>query len=449
MLKMNTNNFNLTLLSERQIWGNDTEPQLEVMKKYGTKAAITDLCILTGGHLCNIKDFSYNIDEDSSLKGRTGCFLTRSSNGHVDVRAVNRDGTKSFMDRSVRSGAIRPVLRSSAIFSQISTNRVRGYNGTEEVEYGEYPQYAVSSEMQDILEAEYTKGKMNETGGSYTFDSVKYPDWTTGFKPVVYKEYAYQGKKYIRIKASSSFMGLKFELSNECLYKDGDYVWVEVSPVKWLIDNETESLIAKTGLVSGIRFLDENHYYKGDFSKTAIKEYLDKYMAHDLTQSLTSTRVQDITAEEKVQSEVKSKQNKLDDFRKNAANEILTERQLDKYNTDLQEQERIEDIITRLNTEISDNGISITRSSSGELIQTILEDYNNRRNKLHYDLLPIKELVSQYQMEKNKVINECVLGDGSIDFCNIDKVVEPITKKYREMAMTMENAEEEVVSKKN
>ena len=134
---------------------------------------------------------------------------------------------------------------------------------------------------------------------------------------------------------------------------------------------------------------------------------------------------------------------------KNDAYEILTEKQLDKYNTDLQEQGRIEDIITRLNTEISDNGISITRSSGGELIQAILADYNNRRNKLHYDLLPIKELVSQYQMEKNKVINECVLGDGSIDFCNIDKVVEPITKKYREMAMTMENAEEEVVSKKN
>lgn len=134
---------------------------------------------------------------------------------------------------------------------------------------------------------------------------------------------------------------------------------------------------------------------------------------------------------------------------KNDAYEILTEKQLDKYNTDLQEQGRIEDIITRLNTEISDNGISITRSSGGELIQAILADYNNRRNKLHYNLLPVKELVSQYQMEKNKAINECVLGEGSVNLGSTDKVVEPITKKYREMAMAMEKAEEKVASKKN
>lgn len=134
---------------------------------------------------------------------------------------------------------------------------------------------------------------------------------------------------------------------------------------------------------------------------------------------------------------------------KNDAYEILTEKQLDKYNTDLQEQGKIEDIITRLNTEISDNGISITRSSGGELIQAILADYNNRRNKLHYDLLPVKELVSQYQMEKNKAINECVLGEGSVNLGSTDKVVEPITKKYREMAMAMEKAEEKVASKKN
>lgn len=134
---------------------------------------------------------------------------------------------------------------------------------------------------------------------------------------------------------------------------------------------------------------------------------------------------------------------------KNDAYEILTENQLEKYTTDLQEQGRIEDIITRLNTEISDNGISITRSSGGELIQAILADYNDRRNKVHYDLLPIKELVSQYQMEKSRVINEAVLGDGSVNLGNTDKVVEPITKKYREIATAMEKAEKKVSSKKN
>ena len=61
--------FELTLLSEGQIWGNNKERQLDVISKYGTKAAITDLCILTGSYLCE-----NTIDEDSSLKGRTSCF---------------------------------------------------------------------------------------------------------------------------------------------------------------------------------------------------------------------------------------------------------------------------------------------------------------------------------------------------------------------------------------
>ncbi|UKI26799.1 MAG: ATP-binding protein [Bacilli bacterium] len=184
---------------------------------------------------------------------------------------------------------------------------MRGYNGTEEVEYGEYPQYAADSRMQSILESEYNRG-MNKTGRSYTFDSVKYDDYDTGFKPVAYEEYEYQGKKYIRIRANSDFEGGKFKLSNGVEYRNGDYVWVEVSPVKWLIDDRARILISKMGLVSGIRFLDKRTNYKGDFSRTEMKEYLDRYMIHDLTQTATFTRVQDMTPEEKERFEEKRKQ---------------------------------------------------------------------------------------------------------------------------------------------
>ena len=295
----------LTLLSEGQIWGNSSEPQLEVLKKYGTKAAITDLCVLTGSYL--IEDTDFNIDEDSSLKGRTGWFWTRSDDDDNDVCGVNLNGNRFLRYRYLRNGAVRPALQSSVIFSQISTNRVRGYNRTEEVEYGEYPQYAADSRMQSILESEYNRG-MNKTGRSYTFDSVKYDDYDTGFKPVAYKEYEYQGKKYIRIRANSDFEGGKFKLSNGVEYRDGDYVWVEVSPVKWLIDDRTGILISKMGLVSGIRFLDKRTNYKGDFSRTEMKEYLDRYMIHDLTQTATFTRVQDMTPEEKERFEEKRKQ---------------------------------------------------------------------------------------------------------------------------------------------
>ena len=304
MIKMNSQD--LTLLSEGQIWGNSSEPQLEVIRKYGTKAAITDLCVLTGSYLC--EDTDYNIDEDRSLTGRTSWFWTRSDDGDNDVRAVLKDGgCRSHKYRYDRIGAVRPALQSSVIFSKISPNRVRGYNGTEEVEYGEYPQNAADSRMQNILESEYNRG-MNKTGRSYTFDSVKCDDYDTGFKPVTYEEYEYQGKGYIRIKANSDFGGNKFKLSNGVEYINGDYVWVEVSPVKWLIDDRTGILISKKGLVSGIRFLDKRTNYKGDFDRTEMKEYLDRYMLRDLTQTVTFTRVQNMTPEEKERFEEEQKQ---------------------------------------------------------------------------------------------------------------------------------------------
>ena len=193
---------------------------------------------------------------------------------------VNQFGNRPASYRYTRNNAVRPALQSSVIFSQISPNRVRGYNGTEEVEFGEYPQNAADPRIQNILETEYNRG-MNKTGRSYTFDSVKDDDDNTGFKPVTYEEYEYQGKEYIRIKANFYCYGNEFMLSNSVVYRNGDYVWVEVSPVKWLIDDKAGILISKKGLVSGIRFLDKKTCYKGDFSRTEMKKYLDKYMVKE------------------------------------------------------------------------------------------------------------------------------------------------------------------------
>ena len=289
----------LTLLSAGQVFGDDKEEQLEVIKKYGTKVAITDLCILTGCYLERKSDYTH-IAEDYSLAGRTGAFWTKSERrkllGFDEVFVSNMDGDKSLRGLEDLYVAIRPVLHSTDIFSQISLNRTKGYNGTEEVEYGEYPQQAVSENMQMTLELKYNMG-MNKTGRNYTFNSLPHKYGGSGeVTPITYEEYEYQGKKYIRIKAN--FGDSKFTdhlLSNGIEYGSRDYVWVEVSPVKWLIDDKTGLLISKKGLVSGIRFTNSDLYHHADFSKTEMKEYLDKYMIHDLTQSVRLGYVQDMS----------------------------------------------------------------------------------------------------------------------------------------------------------
>ena len=64
-----------------------------------------------------------------------------------------------------------------------------------------------------------------------------------------------------------------------------------------MIDNKTGILISKKGLVSGIRFLDRNQKYKGDFSKTEMKEYLDRYMSKELFQT---TKTKETVNEEEI-----------------------------------------------------------------------------------------------------------------------------------------------------
>ena len=295
----------LTLLSEQEVWGVNGGRQLDVLEKYGTRSAITDLVILTGGY-CE-DSCSYMAPDDNSLKGRTGWVYTRSSDGDGNVCGVAEDGSRHAIYRYKRYVTVRPALLSSFIFSQISPNRVRGYNGTEEVEYGEYPQYAPDSDVQRRLENEYQRGNLRQTGRDYTFDKTEYDDYSQYFQPVTYEEYDYNGKKYIRIRANSDYGSNSFKLSNGESYRNGDYVWVEVSPVKWLVDDKTQTLVSKRGLLAGIRFHTDDKSYNGDFSTTDMKEYLDKHMLRDLTQTATFTRVEDMTPEEKKEYEEEQK----------------------------------------------------------------------------------------------------------------------------------------------
>lgn len=57
-------------------------------------------------------------------------------------------------------------------------------------------------------------------------------------------------------------------------------IWGEVSPVVWLVDRNTQTLISKYGLLSGIKY-DKEHCYV-DFTDTKMKKYLDTYMLPEL-----------------------------------------------------------------------------------------------------------------------------------------------------------------------
>ena len=302
----------LTLLSEEQIWGKE---QLDIMRKYGTKCAVTDLAILTG---CYVSSY-YKVNEYNSLAGsRTSWWWIRSYDSSNNVRVVYDDG---HLDHGIwirRHGAVRPALQSSIIYSLISPNkgRVRGYNGVYEVEYGEYPQVVAGCHQQTILEAELSAFNLIRTGRNYTFYSKSYDDYNLGYDLITYDEYEYQGKKYIRVKANTGVAENNFLLSNGEKCRNGEYLWVEVSPVRWLIDEKKGILVSKKALVSGIRCPSKEEKCKGDFEKTEMYAYLNNYMLKDLFQSIALVDTDNISPVEKQKEEILRKLVSMGDLKK-------------------------------------------------------------------------------------------------------------------------------------
>ena len=267
-----------TFLTEEQCFGND---KLDILKKRGTQAAITDFSILLGAYVSD-----YHIDNDSSLEGRTGYYWTKSDDGDNDARVVLDIGG-DYNDVSKRNGGARPALPFSSI-SSIPTNGESGKrarDGILEVEYGYYPQKAVAKDMQERLERAYKNRTISRTKNSYTTDSVAYDNYDTSFQPQAHQEYEYNGKRYVRVNANSYYDGNYFTLSNGEKYKDGDSVWLEVSPVKWIVDEKSHMMITEKLIFAGVQFNKESNYHTEDFDKTDIKTFMDRYLSRDLEQS--------------------------------------------------------------------------------------------------------------------------------------------------------------------
>ena len=274
---------NLTFLTREQCFESE---KLDILQKRGTKAAITDFSILLGGWVDSNK-YYWHIDGDDSLEGRTGFYWTKSDDGDNDARVVDGSGRRSCHNVLERGGGARPALPFSSI-SSIPTNGVSGKragDGVLEVEYGFYPQKAVSKDMQERLERAFKSGSLSRTGKNYTTDSRRYDDYDAEFSPKQHQEYQYNGKRYVRVEANSDFGGGEFQLSNGEKYRDGDNVWVEVSPVKWLVDERAKIMLTDKLIFSGVQFNHTRDYHTRDFDKTDIKTFMDRYLSRDLEQS--------------------------------------------------------------------------------------------------------------------------------------------------------------------
>ena len=282
-----------TLLKKEQVIGDGA---LDVMKnKQSLIAAPTDLALVLG---VNAGHFRNRVDDNHFGKWTNEvacCYWTTSHHDREDslfdvfgnVNCIsNIQGCVAPYPPNSRRGAVRPVLSPEEASKIIPSkaraiDRIReGINRIRVVEYGEYPQTIANKRTSKKLESLYESGSLRPTGKDYTFDSVHPENKESPFKAISYPEYELDGKRYIRVLSSLSRYAEEEFLSNGEKVINGREYWVQVEPIKWLVDPKG-TMVAQKSLFAGIQF-DTKKKYDGDFSKTFMKHYLDNYFAKEM-----------------------------------------------------------------------------------------------------------------------------------------------------------------------
>lgn len=218
---------NITLLNKNNLAG---ENKLEVLKNYGLQCELTDLAIITGAI---DRDIFYNLDTPYQLTSEFSPKITI-----ID----NHGNLKETTNNVLPNGIIRPVIKLK--------EEVPFYlnDGIPETIYGVIPQFSASTFLTKSLENALNQGTIEKTAKNYYL----FTDKKNSNKLIPTPEYIYKGKKYIRVSTYKNHI-----LSKGKIYKYGNPIWLKVSPIVWLYDQKTNTLISKLGLLSGINYSND------------------------------------------------------------------------------------------------------------------------------------------------------------------------------------------------
>ena len=284
--------LDLTFLSEEQVFDDN---QLDIFKEkvdiFGDNQLYT---VQNNQRECIITDFTSLLGVVYQDTGSIfGDWWTKSPNEDDNITTVDVGGNSDYSFADVYDIGIRPAFVYSSIKSDFS-NKVREVSGIKEIEYGEYPQWAVDEENSLRLEELYNDGKIRETGKKYTtyFSDIDYEedeDGKTVFSERTHIEYEYDGKKYIRFVGDVNSEDGYLKDGREI--EDGKIYWISVEPIVWLVDEKNDIALSKYIIVSGIQF-DDKDIYKGDFENTVIKRFMDTYLAKEIECSLADKLIE-------------------------------------------------------------------------------------------------------------------------------------------------------------
>ena len=263
------------------------EKKSEVLKKMGNNCGISDYAILLGAAIPR------NYDPTDQ---HPAYWL---ASGKWSVDCTNNPG---ITNGKSRNGGIRPAINLKNL-KGIDKHAVVNSEGIKEIQYGEYPQTVASKTASAQLNMALADGSLKKTGRKFTYDAPS----SNGVTPTGLEEYELDGKKYVRVPVNyqsviiegahngrydafctspnsraARMSGVKPAsytnpiLSNGAQYEPGigEYVWIEVEPITWYVDEENQMLICKDCLASGV---PENIH-----GGSCVEEFVGKYMTVEI-----------------------------------------------------------------------------------------------------------------------------------------------------------------------
>lgn len=261
-----------TFLTQEQVFG---ENKLSIFNKYSAESTITDFALLLGGSNTN---YIMGVQQQHKVSW----WWTKTPNFNGDSVAIKADDLMMSLFINHREVGARPTFK----YSDIKTKEYSYNDEISMIYYGEYPQTVVSSSYAGVLESAYHKGTIKLTGKQYTTDLVDVSSCFKKFLEKTYDEYEYGGKKYIRFV--SDITRYYQQLSDNRIIRKDEVYWIEIEPIKWLIDKDADIAISESVLFAGVQFNNQRNY-TGDFDKTDIKQYIDKYFSKDIIPSISDT----------------------------------------------------------------------------------------------------------------------------------------------------------------
>ena len=257
----------VTLLNKDQVFGN----QIDIIKKYGSKACITDFSILLDGFVLN----NYHVFNGFSLKDRTGMWITKSSYDNNNIYIVDHRGCRDIKNNLGRQCGGRPVL--------LWNNDDNFYNDIYESNFGEYPQTIANVNISNKLSALYEMGELEETGKFYTLDSSHDKGSNAKFMGRDFIEYELNGHKYIRFVTDNSYCNGNLLSDGRKIYANNVY-WVNIEPITWIVDSKNKLALSKNILFAGIQY---NNYDKDNckFEDSDFYKYLFDVFLSDIVPS--------------------------------------------------------------------------------------------------------------------------------------------------------------------